>query len=136
MNDLTDEDIARCEQTSDFCSEDFWSLLSEVKRHRAAVAANEERVRSVVREDETIIRLRIIADSGKTFATLIEPDTSDWLSAGDLSLGEADAVDERRMQLAQQLRELANALEYDTPPMVSSLNVARLQYGTRKGLKG
>jgi hypothetical protein len=50
MSDLTDEDIARCEQTSDFCSEDFWSLLAEVKRHRSALAADEERVRSVVSE--------------------------------------------------------------------------------------
>lgn len=35
---LTDEDIARCEQLSDFVDDEFWMLLAEVKRHRAMVA--------------------------------------------------------------------------------------------------
>ena len=39
---LTDEDIAHCEQLSDFRDEEFWALLAEVKRHRAMVARLEE----------------------------------------------------------------------------------------------
>jgi len=39
---LTDEDIARCKQLSDFRDEEFWALLAEVKRHRAMVARLEE----------------------------------------------------------------------------------------------
>jgi hypothetical protein len=38
MSKLTDEDLLRCDQTSEFCNEEFWSLLAEVREHRAATA--------------------------------------------------------------------------------------------------